>query len=611
MSFYQEFPWALHMSHDEFRIKDAKRTVTHLCMSGGKFQFLPTTCTPPETVTISSSGITKTDDDQEKKAPTRDIALIWPRHRHFLMGLHFRNESMTLRGSHATIEEMFWVAYTDWVRFINDHNTDDDAPPIRLCLVETIKDCPVFKMFVDIDIEDNNIMDEDWIWETTPERKGWTSFVTRIVKLCGSAVKVAYPATNEDELVMTILTTGSWSKTKKGTYKRGIHVVWPRLYVTKETALRLVHIMNVTFLEKGPPRCPTRGQNIDIFDQSVYNVGLRMPGCPKAELCPTCGKNRHKVSDRGGKNDEMRTQSFVKAGTSHRHDADASTLTVRLVMTARNFCPTHLPFPQGFMFRKATIYHIRKCIYPSGKKASNPDPKAVTFNASKGGNFCLGLKELASIRCGPDVVETPGFNPPDRLRTLFPTLPTNPSDPRLRCGINFASGNYVTGVKRVPLLAPEQQLQTKKFRIQRELLVPVDLKIKIQTICRRFCPQHNRILLYNFFAQRMATKEEVIVGYGPVKYLSVKITVTGEGSTYCPNKGAAHRSSTIWYGIDHQCQIVTGCWSTHSYHNRCCRTTTSNAFGHILRVTEDVEKKALYDLLNCALKYSSEDTDTS
>lgn len=71
--------------------------------------------------------------------------------------------------------------------------------------------------------------------------------------------------------------------------KTGIHVVWPRLFVTLDQALRIrqsvIDALEVVF----GPREPPRNSWEDVVDESVYgDSGLRLLGSRKGVPCPAC-----------------------------------------------------------------------------------------------------------------------------------------------------------------------------------------------------------------------------------------------------------------------------------------------------------------------------------
>ena len=84
-----------------------------------------------------------------------------------------------------------------------------------------------------------------------------------------------------------------------GTYKLGLHVHWPFLLVNKEQALQIrlsmlsaLYVVPITDWQAflGPEDLFNWEK---ILDESVYNTGLRLPGCFKSKPCTLCrGKDR-------------------------------------------------------------------------------------------------------------------------------------------------------------------------------------------------------------------------------------------------------------------------------------------------------------------------------
>lgn len=85
--------------------------------------------------------------------------------------------------------------------------------------------------------------------------------------------------------------------TKEMGYRHGLHLYWPGIIVDKERALQIhssmvAGLMRETWTEEelGPH---TGLLPWDLYlDKSVYNSGLRLPGCVKTKKCPDCSDKK-------------------------------------------------------------------------------------------------------------------------------------------------------------------------------------------------------------------------------------------------------------------------------------------------------------------------------
>jgi hypothetical protein len=355
----------------------AVATWTHVGMTGGKWNFANKPL-PQKTVVTVVTGFT---------SPGPQFTLEWPESTFFKTSLTFRQRALKMIGREASYEDLFWLAYNEWVAFTFTEGATA-SPNYNVSLVEVVS--PVFKMFVDFDLRTRE----------EPDHMTWGAFVTKLGKTVAEAVVPCYSGSDssDDMFLVTILTTPAWTSCDNGGYKRGIHVVWPNLLVTKETALKLHCVIELALCSNGPRRDAAKGENPynQAMDMSVYTTGLRLPGCPKAERCAVCWKNRSKTKNPGRDN-----CSWSKA---HMHNQ-------------KLFCPDHLRFPSGYIFRPETVYSIVELIDGSGSRVSLESKKHVILDNDDTGSgyYDMTLRTLASIRTDADT-PTPGFDAAERLK---------------------------------------------------------------------------------------------------------------------------------------------------------------------------------------------------
>lgn len=558
----------LHVQGGGTGEEDAKPMVwSILCMTGGKWYFPDLPVPSPSVGIVSSSGF---------QPRTKEDRFCWPSDNMWQKSMRFRTRAMALLGRNATYEEMFWIAYMEWVT--NSATCTELSRNFNLSLVETVTD--IFKMYIDFDMKGGQPMDDD---------KEWKTFYRDVVRCCGKAIASCFPGIPIDSPLfeVTVLTTPRSVLVKEGVYKRGLHFVWRNLLVDRRTALKLVCAIDLELSENGPIRHREKGENMyeDALDVSVYSTGLRMPGCPKAELCPTCGKNRSKK---------------VTQGT------DNYTITQEYEKMLSLFCRGHT-FPRGYRFRKDTVYSVTKVFTGRGVVAKPDLSKSTIVDEENKEVFSLVLMHLASIRSSA-TTPTEGFRPPEKLQRLLNALPKD-SDPRLASRYDAKSekfGAQITAAQRLlgkRLSTPLSDHKRASFRRDHELLVPTKLLLKIQGIIRGFDPQFRKVLLTNAMGFPV-TKTVLMPDKRPVRYHKVRFGTAGPGCTYCLKKGTFHHKSTVTFIINSDLCIVQGCWSPNMHNGRVCCDTTSIVCRRALYPSEKEDVDAIHELLNCDLMHA-------
>lgn len=100
----------------------------------------------------------------------------------------------------------------------------------------------------------------------------------------------------ESDKHVIVCTTDSKKVEKEGVEynKTGIHLIWPNLFVSQQTAL-LLRMCMIQFLEKKYGSRPSYSSWADVVDLSVFDKnGLRMIGSRKMGPCPVCRNSKEK-----------------------------------------------------------------------------------------------------------------------------------------------------------------------------------------------------------------------------------------------------------------------------------------------------------------------------
>lgn len=173
---------------------------------------------------------------------------------------------------------------------------------------------PVFKMFVDLDIlEDNPISDS--------RLHAWFCDIQSVMKeIFGQEFPAPVEGSDDvDKLLMIVCRAPVKQKEKnKQIYaKTGVHLIWPHVAVDSEKAL-FVRSAWIQYFEKKYGLRHAANIWEDVFDRAVYEKnGLRMVGSSKLENCTSCnGKPSKTMScpidqcDGSGKYDAKSVYAF-------------------------------------------------------------------------------------------------------------------------------------------------------------------------------------------------------------------------------------------------------------------------------------------------------------
>lgn len=550
----------LHRLYPDKDLEDI--VATHQAMTGGKWAFLPEPARNPR----ASFG---TQDDESRPTkivwfppPSRSLSITSP----MTIAYQFFQECPDLLGRPATHEELFWVAYVSWVKAFRNVKDKHLNPNYKVCIMEC-RSFPVFRMFMDMDFTELVAM--------TPQ--SWTTFCKKVVSITAKTLTTFFPSLdkNAEEFRVTILETSRFTeKSKGGGFKRGIHLVWPSLYVDKTMALHLLTCIELALTKSGPKRDPTAGQNsyVQALDPSVYNSGLRMPACPKSMPCPTCGKDRAKK-------------------LFHKTENKPSNLWAN---ENRDFCPEHQR-PWGFMFVPNTEYNICAIFNGLGK----PLPRAeflelTTQRYVVPGGYDFTLKELTSIRTNKTEV-TPGFVGNEVVYQSLQRI--GPNDPRLAPHKFHDPEAETEGrpTKRMCLRLTVSQNEIKRqcYATSHAITLNASLVAKAVTYVRKLSNQYKDVVLERPTAQ--PSSRELTLSDGR-KVLHRSVTFRSD-TFFCLKKGAAHTSNGVTFMFVYTGEVKQGCWSSNIHNGRVCKKFWSDAVKAIVRVKPD-DLDFLYELLN-------------
>jgi hypothetical protein len=540
---------------------------THLCMTGGKWKFPSLDVPPAQPVCVKSTGIEDSGD-----------RLTWPEGGLFWAKSHgFRRAAPTLLNRPATIEEMFWIAYLEWTKFVQTKDGDRSPDNFNVCLVECVT--PIFRMFIDLDFKDRTVMTTSGDVETSAmnDRTMWRQILQHTVAAIQGVVKSCFPS--HDLLNVTVLTTPSAVRAKDGWYKRGVHLVWPGLLVDKTMAIQLVAMIECELLRSGPPRTALQNSYAEAIDKSVYSTGLRMPGGPKAELCEVCGVHTRKV---------------IKSGGDNARSARAQTERVRL------FCPEHIRFPSGYMFRPETVYRVVWVVDTKGRVVNRQlDMKALgQWTDTDGTTYDLTLKSLASIRSSASE-PTSGFRLLDGYDRQLLGLSID-EDERFMSRYCPRTDTILPPRKHKALCdrITENPSEAKRSRMRKNgypIVIDDEVLKYIQSLFQGLDVHWSRIALAKPYAH-VADVRTTMPDGRLVTHREVSFTCIGPNETYCWNKGDHHAHSTVKCIVLASGMVVAGCWCPKRYNGRVCKTSTSKAIG--MRTVIDTSKyPLLYALL--------------
>lgn len=292
-------------------------------------------------------------------------------------------------------------------------------------------------------------------------------------------------------------------------HKLGIHIYFPQIVVNFKEAMALLHVVTVKVREVFGERDLSLGENAwtDVFDPSVYHSGLR--DCYTFKTRP-CGKN--------------------------------------------------------LSFEHNSVYVPKWIFVPCDNS-----PLAVTNRLSqergyllRDGLYDLTLHRLTRVRCSSKEAERYRGKINKSLPSSIGYIPD--SADRL---VN----NGQCKIKVDPLQYPTDVAAQKKFRNFDTLhFTPEDLR-RIEACIRENFDEtrYQNVQIRSIYAFYFPNREQTIEVLGqPCRFQKIKITLKGDGSRYCFNKGGEHNSNTAYFEIRVRKAktlpvLEQRCWSPHHY----------------------------------------------
>lgn len=490
--------------------------------------------------------------------------------------MDFRRTAVKVWGRPATWRELFWVVWYKYAQTAQHLPTDDRY--LNISLVEMRGD--VFRFFMDLDL----------LFGSPMKEQRWDMLIENMAEHINQAIMACFPEVPSTSPIFffTVLENVAYVKKPEGKVKRGVHIVWPNLAVDQKRAMLLAVAAEIYLSRSmGRVRDPTKGENSwrDVVDTSVYNSGLRIPGCAKAEVCknpdnPACGqlhRNYHKIMK----------EAAAASKQGHRMiDGYAKALC----------CPDHSRKPSGMRFDKSTIYKVTR-VWQAGDYVNLPDLVASYAIADPDRNaqsYNPCLMHLASIRT-QETIPTEGFRQNKDLDAVW-----NIMSLESRSGV--VSGKRPYGVKS----------ERSSFARDHEIRVSGVLNAKLELIVRQcgLSKHYENIVITRVigFPVHKSGKEIWLPTLGseaPQKslYREVVLCTTGEGSRFCLKKGAEHNSSTVKFHLGADGTLVQSCWSPKVYHfGTPCKNYTSAKVSKQAILSTAADKKVLVQIMTSPLE---------
>ena len=384
------------------------------------------------------------------------------------------------------------------------------SPREGISLVSKRSD-PLFFMYFDLDIKYCQ-------WDASH----WTMQQRSI----GSIVRTTVVSFFNPEIEMVVAVTDTPRKVPKDSskvaeaqpvlYKVGMHFYCPTLAVNFEEAMKLVHAVTIRVRDVLGERNLPHGENAwsDVFDVSVYRNGLRDCATYKTNPCNKC-----------------QTQS--------NRDYDVDSL----------YLPKFIVTDDGIVDITPTLCKERGFVF---------------------GDFNIIFHRLTRIRCsGAEAV---------RYRGVFSNVYPN--------GIGYIPASPETlafpvtsrrSIREDPLQYPIDLVAQRKFRNFTLLYFSPDELRRIECCVREHFSEarYGQVQVRSVYAFYWKDPNHTVDVMGkPCRFSKIKITLKGEGSRYCFNKGDHHNSNTAYFEITVRNtvspttslpRLEQRCWSPHSY----------------------------------------------
>lgn len=294
-------------------------------------------------------------------------------------------------------------------------------------------------------------------------------------------------------------------------YKVGMHFYFPGVVVTFQESMKLYQAVLLRVRSEKGERNLSVGENSwsNVFDAKVYRNGLRDCFTYKTQPCPGCGSPYNKAFVW----ESVYTPVFLVNATDG------------VVELNRDLCVS-----RGYVL----------------------------------GQYDTTLYNLTRVRCSTEEAEQ--YSGKFRDYNLL-TLGYIPSDPdELKISVSRENKDEI-------LQYPTDVQAIRKFQNFVVLKFSTDEYNRIEACVRENFDEarYRRVQVrsvYGFF-YRDKDKKVDVMGQ-PCRFSKVKITLKGEGSHYCFNKGDHHESNTAYFEVAVKNASVLPvmeqrCWSPHSY----------------------------------------------
>lgn len=448
----------------------------------------------------------------------------------------------------------------------------------------------VFRMYFDIDVLDEKVLDEDYFAE--------------IAKSILETVRKFYLDVDRDVLkcVVCLTTPKEVSVSGNNYVKNGCHLIFPFLRVTLDEALQLRSAVVVDLEKRFGKRTCTVNPWCDVIDKAPYYNGLKMCGSVKTVTCQECHGNKKNVRKKPDVLAILKDIRAVRKKTYPRHHDPGFDYSNVMSIEKDEFKNQDLA-ELFSAYQEATGYLMCPACGDKGWHLENRFYMPTKILDGDGALAEADLEYLAdnkhemmrwtSIRCRPfdkiteGYVVPRGYTPPrserptqslqlagTHLEKLSPGIYREAVNAELlgtdAAGIRTWKGSEITDTKIIKMIAHEIHAYSnvyKDLEIRQVFQMNV-AKTMTTSIVSSPTAYANSLTSQPQKRRKGATRalENMAVANGVCAQTPkvVQITarvfvrVSGNGSNHCLNKGTEHTSNSIYFwvspeGIAHKC----------------------------------------------------------
>jgi len=420
---------------------------------------------------------------------------------------------------------------------------------------------PVFKMYFDIDLLDENVLDE--------------SYMINIVKIIQSVVSRFFSDESNDKLKCVISTTQpkkvivdkvpkpeSEEEVSFNEYtKNGLHITYPLLNVDIQMALQL-RFSVVSELEVQLGQRPIKENPwSDVLDKSPYYNGLKMCGSVKITPCPcskSSGKPDGELADIIEKIKVYRSLHYPRKGhydyksTSNLSKDEFKNETISEMITkfndisSCNLCNGDKRIHENRFYMPLYVCDFRG----ENIESDTVQCKSSTFESVK----------WTCIRCKQDEVVSQYSIPKGTAMAPIEVRGSNFAKIEKKL-IKLSPGIYRESVNSDIFASDMEGIQswTGVEIVDPEILSLIKVEIRKMDLKYKDISIKNVFQVNNVEGKRSSKKNN------NGKILTVRNTYTirvmGDGSTYCRNKMNTHKSNTCYFTIGEKSGLKQKCFS--------------------------------------------------